>query len=59
MAFPKQFGGGAPPDQSGETVAPKKKSKPFGKKGGFQKGGFQKKKGFTPAMRGMSGGGRY
>ena len=56
MAFGRPFGG-PPPDDGGGPPAPpsggKKKSKPFGKKGGFQK------KGFTPAMKSMRGGGRY
>jgi hypothetical protein len=34
-------------------MSSKKKSKPFGKKGGFQK------KGFSPAQKSMRGGGRY
>jgi hypothetical protein len=37
-------------------MSSKKKSKPFGKKGGFH--GFQKK-GFSPAQKSMRGGGRY
>jgi hypothetical protein len=53
MAFQK---GGGPPNLAGgladKSAAPVK-SKPFGKKGGFQK------KGFTPAMKSMRGGGRY
>jgi hypothetical protein len=57
MAFAKKFGGpmsdmAANPTPPASPVK-KKKSKPFGKKGGFQK------KGFTPAMKSMRGGGRY
>lgn len=58
MAFPKQFGGPPPDSPLGPTAsasAPsgKKGKKPFGGKRGFQK------KGFTPAMKSMRGGGRY
>jgi hypothetical protein len=55
MAFQKKFGGGSIADVASAPPAPsgKKGKKPFGKKGSFQK------KGFTPAMKSMRGGGRY
>jgi hypothetical protein len=55
MAFPQKGddSGGGPP-----AASSKKGKKPFGKKGFGKGGGFQKKAGFTPAMRGLGGGGR-
>jgi hypothetical protein len=54
MAFQKKFGGGSIADVASAPPAPsgKKGKKPFGRKGGFQK------KGFTPALRSLGGGGR-